>query len=180
MYKPKVSIIIRTCGRPEVLCGALESVRRQTYNHIEVVVVEDGENCSEAYIREHFSDLELQYFSSGEKVGRCRVGNLGMEKATGEYLNFLDDDDYFLPEHVERLVQELGSREYQAVYAISEEHQTKKIQGKQVVKRKLVRYRQPYNKLLLCYLNYIPIQSIMFSRSLFEQYGGFDESLEVL
>ena len=38
----KVSIIVRTCGRPEVLRGALESIRKQTYPDVETVVIEDG------------------------------------------------------------------------------------------------------------------------------------------
>ena len=49
-----------------------------------------------------------------------------------------------------------------------------------VVKRKLIRYRYPFNRLLLCYMNLFPIQSVMFARSLFERCGGFDEQLEIL
>ena len=49
MNQPLVSIIIRTCQRPHVLERALNSVRKQTYKNIQVVIVEDGENKSERY-----------------------------------------------------------------------------------------------------------------------------------
>ena len=183
MTKPLVSIIIRTCGRPHVLERALLSIREQDYPNIETVIVEDGENISEAFICENFADLNICYKATGEKRGRCVVGNLGLELAGGEYYNFLDDDDYFLPGHISTLVDKLEGTECRAAYTISEEHQIKKSKGKNntyKVKRKLIRYKQPFNRLLLCYMNYIPIQSIMFHRTLFETCGGFDEALDVL
>lgn len=176
MEQVAVSIIVRTCGRPQVLKKALESIRAQQYPNIEVIIIEDGPNVSGQYIDERFSDLNVQYFATGDKQGRCKVGNIGMEKATGKYLNFLDDDDYLLPNHVSTLVEQLEMSEYKAVYSIAEEHQVKNTR----VRRKLIRYKQPYNKLLMCYMNYIPIQSIMFSKTLFEQFGGLDEQLDVL
>ena len=183
MTKPLVSIIIRTCGRPQVLERALLSIREQDYPNIETVIVEDGENISEAFISENYADLNICYRATGEKRGRCVVGNLGLELASGEYYNFLDDDDYFLPSHVSTLVDKLEGTECRAAYTISEEHQIRKNKDKNStfkVKRKLIRYKQPFNRLLLCYMNYIPIQSIMFHRTLFETCGGFDENLDVL
>lgn len=183
MDKPLVSIIIRTCGRPQILKKALESVKEQSYLNLEIIVVEDGKNYSESFITENYSDLNIQYYATGKQEGRCRIGNIGMSQAKGKYLNFLDDDDYLLPNHVETLVARLEETGYSAAYAIAEEHQIKQMSEKYngfKIKRRLIRYRQPYNKLLLCYMNYIPIQSIMFRKTLFEQYGGLDESLEVL
>ena len=48
------------------------------------------------------------------------------------------------------------------------------------VKNYLGIHKQEFNKIILCHHNYIPIQAIMFEKSLFEQYGGLDESLEAL
>ena len=58
-------------------------------------------------IKTEFSDLNIIYKATGEKQGRCKVGNLGMELAHGKYLNFLDDDDLLFADHVETLVQAL-------------------------------------------------------------------------
>ena len=183
MEPPLVSVIVRTCGRPRVLQNALRSIQEQDYPNVEAIVVEDGPNVSEKFIRERFPDLNVRYFSFGHRQGRCRAGNWGMQQAAGKYLNFLDDDDLLLPNHVSVLAKRLEASGSLAAYAISEEHQVRKhrnADGAYRIKRKLIRYRQPYNKLLLCYMNYIPIQSIMFRRTLFEQYGGLDEELNVL
>ena len=73
MNRPLVSIIIRTCGRTQVLRQALDSVRNQTYKNIETIVVEDGVNISEDMVLNEFSDINTKYFFSGEKVGRSTM-----------------------------------------------------------------------------------------------------------
>ena len=113
----KVSIIVRTCGRPSYLRETLMSLREQTYKNIEIVIVEDGENVSEKMIKKEFSDLNIIYKSTHNKVGRSKVGNIGMELATGKYLNFLDDDDLFYPDHVEVLIKELENNNEDIVYS---------------------------------------------------------------
>ena len=118
--KPLVSIIVRTCGRPNVLRETLISLRNQTYKNIEVVVVEDGENKSEKMLKEEFNDLNIVYKATLEKKGRCVVGNIGMQLANGKYLNFLDDDDLFFADHVETLVQAFEKHpEYKLAYTTS-------------------------------------------------------------
>lgn len=181
--KKKVSVIVRTCGRPEVLKIALDSIRKQTYPNIEVVIQEDGANISECMIREEYADLNISYEATGEKSGRTKVGNRALSRATGEYLNFLDDDDYFFPEHIEKLVSALESSSKRAAYSLAEEVSLEvKSRSPYITKEhgRVVRYNQSYNKLLLYYTNYFPIQTVMFERSLFLELGGFDENLDVL
>ncbi len=183
MNQPLVSIIIRTCQRPHVLERALNSVRKQTYKNIQVVIVEDGENKSERYIREKFPDLNMLYYATGKKCGRSHAGNVALKLSEGELLNFLDDDDILFPKHIEALVNALTESSNMAAYSIAEERQiieNSKKPDEYKVKRKMIRYKQPFNRLLLYTFNYIPIQSIMFQKSLYEEYGGFDEKLDNL
>ncbi len=183
MAQPLVSVIVRTCQRPEILKIALNSIRGQTYQNIQVVVVEDGENTAENMIRSQYSDLRCIYEATGKKVGRCKAGNRAMELASGDFFNFLDDDDAFFPNHVECLVAILQKNQMLAAYSIAEERQVvvKTANPYQVlVKRKTVRYSQEYNRLLLYSFNYIPIQCMMFHRSLYEMLGGLDETLDNL
>ena len=147
MEKELVSIIVRTCNRPHILREALESIRRQTYPNIEVVVAEDGANTAQEMLETEFSDMNIRYACTGERKGRTVVGNLALSMASGAYMNFLDDAD-----------KKRGFREY---------------------KRK-IRYRQPFNRTYLTFHNYIPIQSILFCRTLYEELGGFDEKLDIL
>ena len=180
---PKVSVIVRTCGRPAVLRETLISLRNQTYPNIEVVVVEDGENISEKMIRKEFADLNLIYLATGEKAGRSKAGNLAMERATGKYLNFLDDDDLFYADHIEVLVTQLLKGKNRAAYAFGFETPIEVISKEPYqysVKHYNGTYKQEFDKIMLCHHNYIPIQTIMFEKSLFEEYGGLDERLDAL
>lgn len=180
---PLVSIIVRTCGRPSVLRETLISLRKQTYDNIEIVVVEDGAAVSRNMLEQEFSDLNVLYHATGEKVGRSKAGNIAMELAHGKYLNFLDDDDLFYADHVEVLVANMEKSGYAAAYATSFETPIV-INSKEPyvyeITNYLGRHKQPFNRIILCHHNYIPIQCIMFSKSLFTEYGGLDESVDAL
>lgn len=181
--KPLVSIIVRTCGRPDVLRETLISLRKQTYDNIEVVIVEDGSAVSENMIQNEFSDLNILYHATGEKVGRSKAGNLAMKLAHGKYLNFLDDDDLFYADHVEILVANLLKSRKQAAYATSFETPIvvfSKEPYEYEVQNYLGIHKQPFNRIILCHHNYIPIQCIMFEKALFEEYGGLDETVDAL
>ena len=180
---PLVSIIVRTCGRPNMLRENLVSLRKQTYKNIEVVIVEDGENISEKMIKEEFSDLNIKYKATGKKAGRSKVGNLAMEMASGEYLNFLDDDDLYFPEHVERLVTYAASNNYDIVYDTLFETATNILSRdpyKYEIVNTLVVHKEKFSKLTLYKRNIFPIQVVMFKKSVFEKCGGFDESMDAL
>src|SRR5258708_2230271 len=102
--RPRVSILIRTADRPAWLREALQSCANQTYENVEVVVIEDGSGNSRAIVDEFSDRLAIRYRSTGKRVGRARAGNLALAEATGEWLNFLDDDDLLFADHVEVLV----------------------------------------------------------------------------
>lgn len=174
-----VSVIVRTCRRPHILREALDSIRKQTYRNIEVVVVEDGEGVSKDMLSADFADLNIKYFCTRKRVGRTAAGNIGLSKAGGIYMMFLDDDDLLFPQHVETLVNALEDSGQKAAYSVAYESVVKYDAPKGVyreVKRK-IRFRQPFNRTFLCFNNYIPIQSVLFEHSLYERFGGFDETL---
>lgn len=183
--EPLVSIIVRTCGRPNVLRETLISLRKQTYKNIEVVIVEDGENKSEEMIKKEFSDLNILYKATGEKKGRCKVGNLGMTLSHGKYLNFLDDDDLFFADHVETLVQALTKNpQYKLAYSTSFETRieikSKEPNYEYVEESRVLVHNRPFSRIRLLTMNLFPIQAVMFEKSIFEKYGGMDENLENL
>lgn len=182
---PLVSIIVRTCGRPNVLRETLISLRNQTYKNIEIVIVEDGENLSEKMIKNEFSDLNIKYEATGQKKGRCYVGNRAMEIANGEYLNFLDDDDLFFADHVETLLRGFeGNEEYKLAYTASFETKINVISREPKyeyeVKEIALVHNRPYSRIRLLTMNMFPIQAIMFKKEIFEKYGGMDEELDNL
>lgn len=180
---PLVSVIVRTCGRPEVLRETLVSLRQQTYANFEVVVVEDGVPTARQMIQRDFPDINIRYYATGEKVGRSKAGNIAMTMAKGRYLNFLDDDDLFYADHIEVLVHALEKTNARAAYAFAFETPIKVI-SKDPYKYEIDLYcgiyKEPFSKIALCHHNYIPIQCIMFENTLFEECGGLDESLDAL
>lgn len=181
--KPLVSIIVRTCGRPAVLRETLISLRHQTYPNMEVVIVEDGEATAKDMIDKEFADLNIRYHATGDKVGRSKAGNIAMEMAGGKYLNFLDDDDLFYADHVEVLVKTIEREKARAAYAFGFETPIE-VHSKDPYRYTVFTYngihKQRFNRIMLCHHNFIPIQCIMFEKSLFGQYGGLDETLDSL
>jgi GT2 family glycosyltransferase len=180
---PLVSILIRTCDRPTWLRHALASVAAQTHRPLEVIVVEDGPPKSAAVVAEFGDRLDIRYHPTGERVGRSRAGNIALEMARGDYLNFLDDDDLLFADHVEVLVDAARQGNFRAAYALAWETHTDVVDANTGEHREvmhLTRHRQPFNRVVLWHHNYLPIQVVLFERSLYQQYGGFDRELDQL
>ena len=181
--KKKVSIIVRTCGRPNVLRENLISLRNQTYKNFEVVIVEDGKNISEKMIKEEFSDLDIKYEATIEKKGRCYVGNRALELSTGDFLNFLDDDDVFYPEHIQNLVEYADKNHYDIVYDTAFETKIEILNKNPYIysiKDVNVVHKEKYTRKILLEKNIFPIQVVMFNRKVYEKLGGLDESVDAL
>ena len=183
-HHPLVSVIIRSYDRePDATRETLESLRSQTYKNFEVVIVEDGTN-KVAPLIEEFNDLNIKYYPQEENKGRSFVGNLGMEMSSGEYYNFLDDDDLFYDDHLEVLVREVTKdKAIDAVYSRAFVTPIT-VESFSPYKYAVHDYRidcdQKFNPLRLSKVNFIPIQSILFKKELFLELGGFDESVEYL
>jgi len=184
---PLVSVLVRTMpGCSGRLREAVASIAGQTYPRIELVVVEDGGQSAQPFIEE----LKLQNkfekisYSPLAKSGRCKAGNAALAAATGALLCFLDDDDLFYADHLEVLVATWKAKpELGAVYGLAYEIRTEIISNEPWVYRDLVHslhFRQPFSRALLWHHNYMPIQTVLFRRDLYEIYGGFDAELDNL
>lgn len=183
---PLVSVIIRTYkGRLPYLKESITSVLNQTYSNIELIVVEDGSSEAKNYIEQISNIGKIKIIYNEEpKRGRCHTGNVGLSLATGEFMIFLDDDDLFFADHIEVLANELlAHSEVSATYSVAWKVLTKLISKDPLIYTESsyqTAYKQQFSRLLMLHHNYIPIQSILFNRKLYECYGGFDESLENL
>jgi GT2 family glycosyltransferase len=184
---PLVSIIVRTCaGRLGKLKEAVQSVLNQTYPNVELVVVEDGTSQAQAYVESIAARgvlASVQYHSI-PKAGRCVGGNVGLAQSTGVYACFLDDDDLLFADHVEVLATELTKRpDLAATYSLAFQVETEPVTHDPWVyheRNRFVAYREPFSRPAIWHHNYIPIQAILFRRSLYEAHGGFNEQLERL
>ncbi|WP_281890069.1 glycosyltransferase family 2 protein [Paenibacillus sp. YYML68] len=182
---PKVSIIIRTYRNPEYIKQALLSIRNQTYRSFEVIVVEDGDNQVEYMLKNEFSDLDIIYTTTGNNnIGRSKSANIGLALATGEYINFLDDDDLLYPDHLEILMSALQENiEYKVAYSLAYEAMIKYRSIERNYFRVLYRictFNSKFSILTLIAQNFLPIQSVMFKREIIRELGGINEELDYL
>lgn len=103
MNAPRVSIVLPTYNRLDLLRQALASIRAQTYTDYEIVVVDDGStDGTRAWMEANPNDT-LVYLRQ-ENAGVSTARNAGIRAARGELLAFLDDDDLWLPAKLERQV----------------------------------------------------------------------------
>ncbi len=176
---PLVSIIVRTKDRPKLLERALQSIAAQTYRPLEVVLVNDGGCDLDAdELRSILGDVSLNYIRLERNTGRAHAGNVGVENSKGEYIGFLDDDDEHYPEHVETLVTFLEQSDYKVAYADTEMVSRDMSGEDQELNRTKVFSRDfSYDDLL--FANYIPFNSIMFSRTALDSGERLDESFEL-
>lgn len=101
----KVSIIVPVYNIMEWLPRCVNSIRRQTYRNIEIILVDDGSTDNTGALCEKFAleDKRVRVFHK-ENGGSSSARNLGITKATGDYLGFVDSDDYIEPEMIEHLL----------------------------------------------------------------------------
>lgn len=104
--EPLVSVIIPTRNRPNLVNQAVNSVFWQTHKRFEIIVIDDSDDDStKALFRE--KDSFLRYFKNSQKRGAPFSRNIGLREAKGEFVAFLDDDDIWLPQKVEKQLKYL-------------------------------------------------------------------------
>jgi glycosyltransferase involved in cell wall biosynthesis len=180
---PLASVIITSsAGRLGFLKEAVQAALGQQYRPLEVVIVESGSKEAEGWLRrcapaagQHVVYRSIPEGSPG------RAGNAGLQLATGALVTFLPDDAVLFDRHVDRLAAALfGRPELGAAYGVAYEVPTW-IESTQPLRyREVDRYivfRQPFSRALLSARNFLPLQCVVFRRSLYEECGGFDERL---
>lgn len=116
----RVSVVIPTYNRAPTLPRALESTLAQTIDDLEILVVDDGSTDDTASVLATYQDVDsrvrpvVHATNQGANVAR----NTGIEHARGEYIAFLDSDDEWHPEKLERQLAALEDRpdEWVGVY----------------------------------------------------------------
>ena len=109
--KPLISVIIPTYNRASFLVRAVESVLNQTYENFECIIVNDASTDDTEQVIEKISDSRVRYISHKTNRHVSAARNSGIEKARGEFIAFLDDDDAWLPKKLERQVPLLQGNE---------------------------------------------------------------------
>lgn len=104
MPDPRVSICIPAYRRPEELGRAIQSALGQTFQDLEVVVVDDSGDGRLARVVSSFSDERVRYFSNATTLGMGANFKAAVEHSRGNIVSILGDDDHYLPRFLERLL----------------------------------------------------------------------------
>jgi glycosyltransferase involved in cell wall biosynthesis len=102
MLKPFVSVVINNFNYGRFVAEAIGSALRQTYDRIEIIVVDDGSTDDSKAVIEGYGKEIASIFKPNE--GQASAFNAGFARSSGEIICFLDADDLFLPNKVERIV----------------------------------------------------------------------------
>lgn len=103
---PLVSVIIPIYNVESYLAQCLDSVLGQSYKNIEVICIDDGSTDSSGAIAQQYAskDSRIHFFTQAN-AGQSTARNKGLDNATGEYVAFIDSDDYIDREFIKELVE---------------------------------------------------------------------------
>jgi glycosyltransferase involved in cell wall biosynthesis len=173
---PLVSVVIASYNMARYMALAVESALNQTYRNVEVLVIDDGSTDDTPAVIARFSvDDRVRYISQRNR-GQAAAKNRGIRAARGDYIAFLDADDYWAPERLALQVPLLmQSNKTGVVYSrlryIDEAGNESSISDNELFRGKVSG--------ALFVRNFIAFGTSLVRRECFERMGGFDESLRM-
>ncbi len=172
---PQVSVVIPTYNRTHVVGRAIRSVLHQTCQNFEIIVVDDGSTDATAELIALFHDPRLRYIRYDENRGGGAARNAGIEAARGDYVAFLDSDDEWLPEKLEKQVRLLESSQpavgaVYAGYVVIDEHG-------QTTTTRMPKHRGVILDALFCGNRLGTASTVVVRRDCFRQVRPFDSTM---
>lgn len=101
---PTVSVIIPAYNHERFIGAAVESVLNQTYDHLELIVIDDGSTDGTGEVVRSFADQRLSYHYQ-ENQDAYNTLNRGLGMARGDYISILNSDDVYMPDRLEKIMQ---------------------------------------------------------------------------
>ncbi|MBD2501512.1 glycosyltransferase family 2 protein [Anabaena azotica] len=114
--KPLVSILMPCYNAEAWLAETLESVLQQTWDNIEVILVDDGSKDNSLAVAKSFASSKIKIISQ-ENAGQSAAENRALREAQGDFIEYLDADDLLAPDKIEKQIKLLGGRESEFVAA---------------------------------------------------------------
>jgi glycosyltransferase involved in cell wall biosynthesis len=129
-------VIESTYNRPDMLVAALQSILSQTYEHYEIILVNDGGVDVGRIVGWLDRQGDMTYVRHNRHRGLAAARNTGLKLARGKYIAYLDDEDIFYPDHLETLVTFLEDRDFKLAYTnAARAHLVKKLGRYEVTKQ---------------------------------------------
>ena len=171
-----ISVITPTYNRARFLPAAVASVLSQTFGDFELIIVDDGsEDNTPDVLKPFFADRRVRYVYQ-ENQGQSHARNLALKQATGDFIAFLDSDDVWAPDKLEK--QLAVFRANPEVDIVHGDEATIDEQGSVISLKNMRRYSGRITRYLLAD-NSVSITTAMVRRRCFDEMGGFDTSVGV-
>ena len=105
MKTPLVSIIIPTFNSEKFISDTITSVQNQTYQNWEMLLVDDGStDQTQTIITSFLTDKRIQFYPQKQNLGPAKARNVGIDNAKGKYMTFLDADDIWFVDFIEKSI----------------------------------------------------------------------------
>lgn len=180
IYPHLVSVIVPTYNRAASLGRCLNSLTMQTYKSFEVLVCDDGSiDETQDVVCEFYEKLNIKYFKNENSGGPARPRNIGIINSTGKYLAFLDSDDWWAQDKLEKSVIAMeGGADliYHDLYIAPIRRLSIKLNNK--CKTRVL--KAPVFEDLLLHGNAVNTSSVLVRRDLMVKIGGFSEDQELI
>lgn len=108
-HQPDFTIITPTHNRPELLKRNIDSVRQQSFTNWEQIVIDDTNQPETLKLIHSYNDPRIKYIAHPKPKGAAGAYNTGLKNALGKYINFLDDDDEYLPGILDKILSAFAS-----------------------------------------------------------------------
>ncbi|AXS82091.1 glycosyltransferase [Marinobacter sp. Arc7-DN-1] len=171
-----ISVITPTYNRARFLPNAVASVLAQTHADLELIIVDDGsEDNTRNVLKPFLADKRVRYFHQ-ENQGQSHARNLALKQATGDFIAFLDSDDVWAPDKLEK--QLAVFRANPEVDIVHGDEAIINEQGAVISLQNMRRYSGRITRYLLAD-NSVSITTALVRRRCFDEMGGFDTSVGV-
>lgn len=176
---PRLSIVILTYNREYLLMETLASVFEQTFTDYEIIIIDDGSTDGTSARLEALKDKSIRYYYTEHLGNLSQLRNFGWQYAQGQYIAFLDADDIWLPNKLERQVQTLETDQKLAfVYTDVEEFNQQGTLRPRIYPAFEKEWKSSAQfELTLSGQMPIYASTVMIRKSLAETIGGFEGSL---
>ena len=186
---PLVSIVINCFNGEKYLKETIESVLNQSYNNWEIIFWDNQSTDGSAKIIKNYLDKRIKYYKSYLHTPLGKARNLAMEHAAGEWCAFLDCDDLWLPNKLQKQIDIILSDckniglVYGRMSVISEKNRYQSYWSNRMIRydNKKSMKNLPEGRVFdeLLQLNFIPLLTAIFRRDLFNQIGGISDHMEI-
>jgi glycosyltransferase involved in cell wall biosynthesis len=105
--RSKVSIIMPTYNRANYIVETITSIQQQTYQNWELIIVDDGSDDDTEEIIAQLKDERIQFYKAGRIAINGKIKNFGLKKASGAFIAFIDSDDLWHHEKLEKQIRAL-------------------------------------------------------------------------